>query len=672
MKRKNLLLLLPFIFSFLVFNSHAQNMKSFVKAGDKAFAEGDFYEALINYKKAVDIDSSKLDIVYKLAEAARMNNDYKIAEHYYKFIFDKDKAQPLLFPQAQFWLASMKKSLGKYPEAKKLFKAYASKHKAVNDYHTQKAKYEMTALDATINQAKTVDPKINVLHMDTSVNGPYADISPYQLGDTIFYFSSIRTEFRIKDPKEKEETTVYLSKIYKTIRRQDSLWEDTKELTPMFNAPEVNNGNCVFSTDRKRFYFTRSKPSPNAEGLSEIWVSEFKGKWQPPVRLKDPVNLTGYTTTHPSIASNGKKGDLLYFSSDRPGGKGKFDIWVTSISPDGSKYSQPVNLGEKINSIDNEVTPFFDPKTQTLYFSSEWHKSLGGFDVFKAVKEGNSWGEVKNLGFPINSSYNDLYFFITESGKDGYFASNRPGTISNKGETCCNDIYYFEFTDIRKQLDSLKNLERLAIEAARELDRLTPINLYFDNDAPDPNRMDTVTALNYETTIRDYLSLRKDFETEYTKGLTGRQKEMASKEVADLFNNYVAPGMVKLEKFCDLIEKNLNNARNVKVKIKGFTSPLAMDDYNIALAKRRVKSVINYIREFNHSAFEKYLDGSAENGAALTIIEEAVGEAQAVKGISDNPNDEKGAVYSKAASLERRIQITDVIISEPVKKKPKS
>lgn len=663
-----------FLLLFLFFQSSsflfAQSTHTYLKNAERAFAGGDYYEASVNYKKVVAADSSKLEYVYKYAEALRLNNDYRVAEHYYKFIMDKDRAQPMLYPQASFWLATMKKYNGKYPEAKKLFKAYASKHKAETDFFAQKAKYEMTAIDAVINMNKTPE-KIQVSHMDTSVNSIYNDFAPFQLGDSIFYFSSIRTLYNVKDKNGKDDGTAYLSKLYRNIRRGDSLWENTKELTPMFNAAGVHNANCVFSTDGRRFFFTRAKATSAGDAQSEIWVSELRGKWQPPVRLPDPVNATGFTTTNPSLASNGRKGDFLFFASDRPGGKGKFDIWVCTVSPDG-KYSQPTNLGDKINSVDNEVTPYFETASQTLFFSSEWHKSMGGFDIFKSTKDpAQGWTEPKNMGYPVNTSYNDLYFTITSNTKDGYFVSNRPGTITVKGETCCNDIYFFEFEEVKAKLDSIKKSIEAAKEAAKELDKMTPITLFFDNDAPDPGTQDTTTALTYETTLRDYVSLRKDFENEYSKGLSGKQKDNAVKEIGDLFDNYITIGMTKLEKFSSLIETNLVNGRSVQLKVKGFTSPLAMDDYNVALAKRRVKSLINYLREYNHSIFEKYLNGTAENGARLSITEEAIGEAQASKTVSDNPNDQKGAVYSRASSLERKITITDVIITEP-KKKAKS
>jgi tetratricopeptide (TPR) repeat protein len=648
----------------------AQSARSNLRAADKAFAEGDYYEAAVNYKKVVDEDSSKLDLVYKYAEALRLSNDYSTAERYYKLVMDKDRGQPALFPYSSFWLAMMKKYNGKYVEAKKYFKAYNSKHKKETDYFALKSKYEFNAADAIAAQAK-VSENINVVHMDTSVNSNFTEAAPYQLGDSIFYFTSLRNEFQIKDPKQKEEVSTYIAKLYKTTRRGDSVWMNTRELTQMFNAPGFNNSSCVFSTDRKRFYFARSKPTLlNTEGISELYMCEFKqNKWQPAVRLNDPVNASGYITTSPSIAPNGKKGDFLFFASNRPGGKGKFDIWVCTINPEG-KISAPSNLGDKINSIDDELTPFFDANTQNLYFSSEWHKSVGGLDIFKSQRDASgTWSEPKSMGFPFNTSYNDLYFTLNANTKDGYFSSNRPGTISNKGETCCNDIYFFEFPEVKQRLDSIRRSEEAAREAVRELDKMTPITLFFDNDAPDPGSTDTVSSLNYETTLRDYVSLRKDFETEYSKGLTGKNKEMAIKEMNDLFDNYISQGMTKLEKFCSLLEKAVVNGRTVNMKVKGFTSPLAMDDYNYTLAKRRVKTLINYIKEYNYSVFQKYMDGTAENGAKLIIIEEAIGESEASKTVSDNPNDQKGAVYSRASSLERKIQITDVIITEAPKKK---
>ena len=139
--------------------------------------------------------------------------------------------------------------------------------------------------------------------------------------------------------------------------------------------------------------------------------------------------------------------EYLIYSSNIKGGMGKYDIYYASIESDGS-VSEPVNMGEQINTLDDEVTPFYDPVNGYLYFSSSGHIGIGELDVFK-VKGSISGGfeEPENIGYPLNSCADDYYFANVDSTdkgeKIGFLSSNRSGGLSQEGETCCDDIYSF-------------------------------------------------------------------------------------------------------------------------------------------------------------------------------------------------------------------------------------
>jgi hypothetical protein len=172
-------------------------------------------------------------------------------------------------------------------------------------------------------------------------------------------------------------------------------------------------------------------------------MKKVGASWSQPVRLSDEINRKGFTATHPNVVSkNGR--EILYFASDRPEGRGGMDIWFVSrdASADDASFLPPVNAGPSINTQNDELSPFYHTKNNTLYFSSNGFPSLGGLDIFSSMGTMSSWGEVKNIGLPYNSPADDLHFSLLADGKSGWVTSNRIFE-SEKGVTTDNDIFHF-------------------------------------------------------------------------------------------------------------------------------------------------------------------------------------------------------------------------------------
>ena len=166
-----------------------------------------------------------------------------------------------------------------------------------------------------------------------------------------------------------------------------------------------------------------------------------------PRKLKNGINKSGYTSTQPAFGIRKyrrKSMEILYFVSDRPGGKGGTDIWYTLFNKENT-MSKPVNCGSAINTIGNEITPFYHHETKELYFSSDFHYGKGGYDIFKSYGSQKSWKRPVNLE-AINSGYDDTYFSWREYLANGTFVSNRSGSRSALNPNCCDDIYYFDYT----------------------------------------------------------------------------------------------------------------------------------------------------------------------------------------------------------------------------------
>jgi hypothetical protein len=487
--------------------------------------------------------------------------------------------------------------------------------------------------------------EVSIIHLDSSVNSKVSEYAPIQI-DSLLYFSSLRNS---KD-KDKSKHINY-NKIYTAV--QDSIkWEKAKELDSLFNKASIHNANTAFNESYTKAFISRCEQKNAQEFSCEIYSSDYvNGHWQPLKKLPPEINQAGATTTQPAIGYLEEE-EVLFFSSDRAGGKGKMDIWYSKINKDGT-FQVPINAGDKINSIDDEITPFYCKACQELFFSSNWHKGLGGFDIFKSEYKNNVLNEPKNLGVPINTSYNDIYFSVNSKRTEAFLSSNRIGSYFEEKESCCNDIYMFKLPQINeppKKVDSTQIF-------VTQLKLLVPLTLYFHNDEPDKKTLATTTTKNYKKTYEDYVAMKELYKKEYAKGARPADLERAYNDINVLFEDTVDAGMQDLEKFAQLLLKVLRDKEKVTITMQGFCSPLASTDYNVNLAKRRISSLRNYFMEYQDSVFVKYVNNQNPEEGSITFLDEEVGELKARPNVSDDYYDTKNSVYSPAAALERKIQI---------------
>ena len=617
-------------------NLKAQSQKQLVKNGDKLIEEfGDHYGASLWYKKALDIDSTYLDIVFKYAEALRGYNDYAKAESKYFYIYKKDRGR--LFPLAPFWYSMMLKYNGKYADAKKSFKrAKRFFSKARKSYYYLKIMNEIKSCEKAIKIMRDSIP-VDIKNMGNEINTYSSELGGTLLNDSTVIYSSLRDE-KMEANYMVVDTSMYLVRLFQGSKHGD-LWKIDTKLGENINEPGYHIANGFLNSTGDVFYYNRCTRDFNCRIFA---INYTNGKWETPYEVEN-VNIDGYTTTQPSIAVVEGK-EILLFSSNRPGGEGMKDLWFSRKAANG-KFQKPANLGNKINSIEDEITPFYNPKDSSLYFSSNWHYGLGGFDIFKAKTDFITFGKPENLGYPINTSTNDFYYNIRNN--TALITSNRKGSYTKKGETCCNDIWVYEIPDTIKPIYT----------TLEELNRYLPVKLYFHNDHPNPRTTDTLTELNYMTTYKGYTRLYNEYKREFTMGLKGNFKEDALLDIEDLFTENIDKGASDLALFTPLLVKELEAGKTVTLTIKGFASPLSKSDYNVNLTLRRVSSLINYLSEYENGLMLPYINGTAENGANLIFIKVPFGEYQSIKTISDDIKDQRNSIYSPGAAFERKIEI---------------
>ncbi len=209
-----------------------------------------------------------------------------------------------------------------------------------------------------------------------------------------------------------------------------------------FNASDDNQGGCTISIDNKHLYFAMMRQEGGDQPNCDLYVSdEQNGEWSPLRKLSPNVNHPVYWDSQPTIAADGL---TLYFASDRPGGYGGIDLYVTYKNPQTGQWGAPQNLGPKINTKGNEKTPFIHSDSETLYFSSDFHYGFGGYDIFYVRKnDKGEWEEPENIGSPINGATDDTGFFVSKDTRSGYFFSFDDPKIRGKG-VGRYDLYMFE------------------------------------------------------------------------------------------------------------------------------------------------------------------------------------------------------------------------------------
>ncbi|MEN8927320.1 MAG: hypothetical protein ABF240_00475, partial [Flavobacteriales bacterium] len=586
MNKKNLHIILLILFQSIGFS---QTKTQLITEGDKSFQEGDFYGSASYYKQALDYDSLDLGLTMKYAEALRLQNNYTKSAYYFNKIYQKDGGRE--FPKAVFWLASMQKINGDYLESYKTWKRVKTIYRKSNSYENQKAKQEIRA-SAFARRAEKYRNEAIVKNIGEGVNTVASEFNPV-IKDNQLFFSSLRAKKIGMDNQVLDE--IYKVKLYKA-NVVDSNWKTEDDLPLTINSPQYHNANSCFNADGTQFYFTRC----DEQNKCKIMVSSYKyGKWGSPKVLK--LNNANASATQPMSALKDGK-EYLFFVSDRNGGFGKLDIWFAKRKENGS-FESPINAGKQVNSIDNEITPFYDVKKKRLYFSSDWHAGLGGFDIFESLGEPERLTRPKNLGMPINSRWNDLYYFVDTATDTNYLASNREGSMTDKNATCCNDIYSVAFPEEIKP-------EEIEIVTLEDINKYLPVTLYFHNDCPNPRTTKTTTELNYLTTYRDYIDLIPKYKSEYSQGLKELKEQEAMLDIEDFFKEYVEKGVKDLDLFTKLLFLELEKGIEIELTVKGFASPLAKTDYNVKLTGRRISSLKNYLNEFENGKFRKYVNSN--------------------------------------------------------------
>ena len=388
----------------------------------------DYYGALRIYRELYKKAPSNAKLNYRIGVCFEATNKKDSAIYHLNKALLKDS---LINDKAYYYLGTS------YQYNDKL-------DKAIDNYYTYKAKdpENNTDVNRLLRQCETakymknnpVDVKITLL--GENINSKYVDASPSITADEqTLIFTSRRKENiggELSESNEQYYDDIYISKWDKTANE----WGKAENIGKPINTSSFD-ANLSISPNGEQLFIYKNKTGETGSG--DIYVSTFnkEGKWSKPKPIDGkPVSSTGFSdykninsTFFESSASVTADGNTMYFVSERErGGLGHGDIWV-SEKADGV-WQQPKNIGPIINTEFDELGVYIHPDGKTLFFSSEGHNSIGGHDIFLTTKnDDGQWSTPVNMGYPINTTKEEIHFVLTTSKQKAYISSTRPKGI---------------------------------------------------------------------------------------------------------------------------------------------------------------------------------------------------------------------------------------------------
>ena len=564
-----------------------------------------------DFEQSKDV-KQKSRIALQIAKSYDYQQKYDESLKWYKIIYDLGSDEN----RVDLYLNALKQN-EQYAEAFDFLSNYVKANKS-EKYHWQK---ELDFLSAALKEIQKKIPHVVVNLKD--INSSSSDFAGFFKNNEI-WFSSTRT------PNKESGTDEWSGEGYSDIMKAEK--KSKTSFGQVVDAPEFNtpyhDAEVVFTRDGQEAYFTRSGTNDVSKNdHSKIYYTkQTDGKWSEPKQLSffaDTIN-EGQPYLSPS-------GNELFFSSDAPDGYGGRDIYIVKKNSKGV-FENPVNAGSKINTAGDELFPVLADSTH-LFFSSNGRMGYGGLDIFSATKEGKIFTNVQNVGMPINSGGDDLYFQQTQTGDDsvilsGYLTSNRKGGLGN------DDLYYIEQrkapreplppavyilrVSIVENVFAIENNPNSAVTGTKPVGNAkiqipkfdvvstlsdvvtTDDNGKFTKNIPNQGFLGTVTKEGYLANSFSVSKIMdaKDGDTIYVDRTVVLQKIFKNVEIVlnNIYYDYDkwnirSDASQSLDTLTDILKKN----PTIKIELASHTDCRGTDTYNQTLSQKRAESVVQYL-----------------------------------------------------------------------------
>jgi len=410
-----------------------------IKLGDLHFYDGatsDLTIALGHYLKAQEFNPYSSMLNYKIGVCFLYSNQKFNSLQYLEFAY---RVNPEVDPSVRFYLAQAYQLAGNFEEAIELYKLHKD---AIREGDEPQRNYINKKIsECRTGQALQAKPvRVWIDNLGDSINTEYPEFSPVISADNrVLFYTARRPD---SEGGNKDEAGYFYEDIYYSSREYGGEWSSSVNMGDPINTVS-HDATVGLAPDGKSLLTYKGINSKNGDIL--ITREASPGIWEEPTSLGTNIN----TKYHESSASLSFDEKTLYFESDQPGGYGQHDIYVSYWDEAAGAWGKPENLGSTINTEFEEKGVFFHPDNKTLYFSSNGHNNIGGLDIFKTVldPETKTWSKPENIGWPINTPDDDIYFVVTGDTRYAYYSSYRADGFGEK------DIYIITFLgEVKKPL----------------------------------------------------------------------------------------------------------------------------------------------------------------------------------------------------------------------------
>ncbi|MCF8713548.1 OmpA family protein [Joostella atrarenae] len=566
---------------FLLFSTSLFAQNRALKKANKSYEQLDYVKAAKIYEGIANNGYTSPELYKKLGDTYYYMGDSKKAMQWYKKLVNSDS----ILESVYYYRYSLSLKANEYYEQanivlKDLHKKYPEDIRGI--LYSKNPEY----LNAIYKDA--VKYKVAPVNF----NSPYEDYAPSIYKNKIVFTSARDTGFLAKNIQRwnyKPFTDLYIA----DPKSGNKATKFSKNINSKFNESAA-----IFIEKDRKVYFTRSNSEKNKLIKGDDKINRLQlyqaainadGNWENINKL--PFNSNQYSVANPAITPDGR---TLFFASDMSGTKGMSDLYAVSILEDGS-YTEPINLGDKINTEARESFPFIG-KNGILYFSSDGHPGLGGFDIFSAEIDSNiEIGKITNLGSSINSSQDDFSISIVENGNIGYFASTKNGN---------SNIYKFTENCVTEVAGTITNQKGELLQNVSVTLLVNGISVATTNtDVSGAYRFKDYVSCEKEVTLQiekeGYIpTTETDVDTaknifNYTLTSQSLDELLTLKEIYFDFDKSTIKESAKIE--LDKIAAYLKNHSDYKLEIAAFTDRIGNESYNLQLSKRRAQATAAYI-----------------------------------------------------------------------------
>ncbi|MFM7681523.1 MAG: tetratricopeptide repeat protein, partial [Bacteroidota bacterium] len=500
-----------FLFGLLQITVFGQVPNQLLKFAESSIDEGNWPVAFEWAKQAYELDTTSFESQAIFAVCAYEIKEFALSSKLFAELNRKDLGK--LAPDALFYLASANKQMGNYEDAEIYFRNYLKKSSSSDPYLKSKAKQEIKNCQWAKEYSDRVD-SVFVYHLPEKFQNQEADILPRMMeNELISYF---------------KEKGVWNKQIIR-----DSL--SVKTMNPEFLAITQYEDLCVGVSYKDNF--------PVLVELTMAADSSWKIK-----RELSEIN-SGESYIGMPYLTKIEELVYLFFVSNREGSIGKKDIWISRFQ--NGKWQKPFNAGKKVNTLDDEISPFFSE--EKLFFSSSWYEGFGGWDIYYAEGSPGSFDLPINAGKPFNTNFNDWGYAVYSDKNIGFFSSDRPLNDSTSLPPCCTDLFGFTWQTKEDSIEVSKQDSLMVV--ITDLNMSLPIRLFFHNDEPNPRTTDTLSNFTYLETFDKYLDLKGTYITKLSE--QEKENSFIEEEVNMFFENEVLKGKMKLMEFESQIESEL-------------------------------------------------------------------------------------------------------------------